>query len=127
MPRACQSATGPPRVVRARGGLQTPPRAAYSPRYSGESAMKFSRIAAVLAAPLLFAAPVMAAEPDPVPSAKDYPPPPAGWHVAGRLPRRDPARAPRRRRYADRVDRGSIQGALQPGRAAPGPRGGAGQ
>jgi hypothetical protein len=44
--------------------------------------MKFTRIAAALAAPLLFAAPALAAEPDPVPSAKDYPAPPAGWHVA---------------------------------------------
>ncbi|HEU4651126.1 MAG TPA: hypothetical protein VFS49_06900 [Croceibacterium sp.] len=42
--------------------------------------MKFSRIAAALAAPLLFAAPALA-EPDPVPSAKDYPAPPAGWTV----------------------------------------------
>ena len=42
--------------------------------------MKFSRIAAVLAAPLLFAAPPTLAA-DPVPSAKDYPAPPAGWQV----------------------------------------------
>ncbi len=46
--------------------------------------MKFSRIALALAAPLLFAqpfaAPPVLAE-DPVPSAKDYPPPPAGWQV----------------------------------------------
>jgi hypothetical protein len=46
--------------------------------------MKFTRIAAALAAPLLLALPISApafAE-DPVPSAKDYPAPPAGWHVA---------------------------------------------
>ena len=46
--------------------------------------MKITRIAAALAAPLLLALPLAApalAE-DPVPSAKDYPPPPAGWHVA---------------------------------------------
>src|SRR5688500_5541217 len=35
--------------------------------------------AAVLALPLLFATPALAE--DPVPSAKDYPAPPAGWQV----------------------------------------------
>ena len=45
--------------------------------------MTFSRLAAALAAPLLFAAPLAgpALAADPVPSAKDYPPPPAGWQV----------------------------------------------
>ena len=42
--------------------------------------MKTLRLAAVLALPLLFAAPPALAE-DPVPSAKDYPAPPAGWQV----------------------------------------------
>ena len=46
--------------------------------------MKFSRIALALAVPLLFAQPLFVppvlAE-DPVPSAKDYPIPPAGWEV----------------------------------------------
>src|SRR6185503_6835590 len=41
--------------------------------------MKTLRLAAVLALPLLFAAPALAE--DPVPSAKDYPAPPAGWTV----------------------------------------------
>ena len=47
--------------------------------------MTITRIAAALAAPLLLALPLAApalADDDPVPSAKDYPPPPAGWHVA---------------------------------------------
>ena len=41
--------------------------------------MKTLRLAAALALPLLFAAPALAE--DPVPSAKDYPAPPAGWTV----------------------------------------------
>ena len=49
--------------------------------------MKLSRIAIALAAPLLFAAPAGAA--DPVPSAKDYRAPPAGWQVP-RTPWGDP-------------------------------------
>ena len=49
--------------------------------------MKFTRIAAALAAPLLFAAPALAE--DPVPSPKDYPAPPAGWQ-APRTPWGDP-------------------------------------
>ena len=49
--------------------------------------MKITRIAAALAAPLLFATPASAE--DPVPSAKDYPAPPAGWQVA-RTPWGDP-------------------------------------
>ena len=45
--------------------------------------MKTLRLAAVLALPLLFALPISgpAAAEDPVPSAKDYPAPPAGWQV----------------------------------------------
>src|SRR4029079_13318349 len=46
----------------------------------GESLMPPTRIAAALAATLLLAAPAVAE--DPVPAAKDYPAPPAGWHVA---------------------------------------------
>ena len=42
--------------------------------------MTTTRIAAALAATLLLAAPAVAE--DPVPAAKDYPAPPAGWHVA---------------------------------------------
>ena len=42
--------------------------------------MKTLRLAALLALPLLFATPALAD--DPVPSAKDYPAPPAGWTVA---------------------------------------------
>ena len=49
--------------------------------------MKFTRIAAALAAPLLLAAPAVAE--DPVPSARDYPAPPAGWQVP-RTPWGDP-------------------------------------
>ena len=43
--------------------------------------MKTLRLAAVLALPLLFAAPAVAQDSDPVPSVKDYPAPPAGWTV----------------------------------------------
>src|SRR5687767_2515668 len=45
--------------------------------------MTITRIAAALAAPLLFAVPMTgpALAEDPVPSAKDYPAPPAGWQV----------------------------------------------
>ena len=45
--------------------------------------MTVSRIAAALAAPLLLALPVAgpALAEDPVPSARDYPVPPAGWQV----------------------------------------------
>jgi hypothetical protein len=42
--------------------------------------MKTLRLAAILALPLLFATPATAE--DPVPSAKDYPAPPAGWSVS---------------------------------------------
>ena len=49
--------------------------------------MKTLRLAAALALPLLFAAPALAD--DPVPSAKDYPAPPAGWEVP-RTPWGDP-------------------------------------
>src|SRR5687767_7357004 len=50
--------------------------------------MKIPRIAAVLAVPLLFAAPPALAA-DPVPSARDYSAPPAGWQVP-RTPWGDP-------------------------------------
>src|SRR5690606_9713022 len=56
----------------------------HTPEKYRESAMKISRVADdTLAVPLLFAAPLAgpAWAADPVPSAKDYPPPPADWKV----------------------------------------------
>src|SRR5690606_33496758 len=50
----------------------------YSPKNRGREPMKLRLLAAAL--PLLLATPAMAD--DPVPSAKDYPAPPAGWKVA---------------------------------------------
>ena len=93
--------------------------------------MKTLRLAAaLLALPLLFAAPALAE--DPVPSAKDYPAPPAGWQVArtawgdpdlrGMWPvdylAATPRERPRRARHPHRMDRGGIPGAPRPGRGA---------